>query len=89
VSLFIAGLAFDTGSLRTEAKIGTLTASIVAAASGAAIFTIVARSTPTDAGDEPDDAAADGGTMTCRASGGTTLAMARRRVRLGTAPITG
>ncbi len=52
VSLFIAGLAFDTGSLRTEAKIGTLTASIVAAASGAAIFTIVARSTPTDAGDE-------------------------------------
>ena len=55
VSLFIAGLAFDTGSLQTEAKIGTLTASIIAAASGAAIFTIVARSTPTDAGDEPDD----------------------------------
>ena len=45
VSLFITGLAFDTGSLQDDAKIGTLTASIIAAAAGAAIFTVVARST--------------------------------------------
>jgi Na+:H+ antiporter, NhaA family len=44
VSLFITGLAFDTVGPQHDAKIGTLTASIVAAAGGAGIFTIVARS---------------------------------------------
>lgn len=45
VSLFITDLAFDTVALQESAKIGILTASIVAAAAGGAIFTIVARST--------------------------------------------
>ena len=44
VSLFITGLAFDTASLQDDAKIGTLAASVIAAAAGAAIFAVVARS---------------------------------------------
>jgi NhaA family Na+:H+ antiporter len=45
VSLFITDLAFDTVALQESAKIGILIASIIAAAAGGAIFTIVARST--------------------------------------------
>jgi NhaA family Na+:H+ antiporter len=47
VSLFIAGLAFDEPALRTDAKIGTLLASLVAAAVGAIVLVIVGRSAPT------------------------------------------
>ncbi|MEO6159359.1 MAG: Na+/H+ antiporter NhaA [Ilumatobacteraceae bacterium] len=43
VSLFIAGLAFDHPGLQTDAKIGTLLASIIAAAVGATILSIVGR----------------------------------------------
>lgn len=47
VSLFIAGLAFDDPALRTDAKIGTLLASLVAAAVGTIVLVIVGRSAPT------------------------------------------
>ena len=47
VSLFIAGLAFDDPALQTDAKIGTLLASVLAAAAGAMILVIVGRSAPT------------------------------------------
>ncbi len=50
VSLFITGLAFDELRLQDDAKIGTLTASIVAALAGWAVFSRVARPArhPTD-----------------------------------------
>ncbi len=43
VSLFITGLAFDRMGLQDDAKIGTLSASIVAAIVGWAVFSWVAR----------------------------------------------
>jgi NhaA family Na+:H+ antiporter len=43
VSLFITGLAFESDALQDDAKIGTLVASIVAAAVGALILIVVAR----------------------------------------------
>jgi Na+:H+ antiporter, NhaA family len=43
VSLFIAGLAFDRTELQDDAKLGILTASIVAAAAGWAIFSRAGR----------------------------------------------
>ena len=43
VSLFITGLAFDDGALQTDAKIGTLTASLVAAVAGAFALTLANR----------------------------------------------
>ena len=48
VSLFIAGLAFDTAGRQADAKIGTLAASIVAAVGGAVVLAIVARSISAD-----------------------------------------
>lgn len=46
VSLFITGLAFNANDLQDQAKIGILAASLIAALSGAAIFTIVGRRVP-------------------------------------------
>jgi len=64
VSLFITGLAFDTVSLQDDAKIGTLVASIVAAAAGTAVFAVVARSprrrVAADGPGEPDHTTTDG-----------------------------
>lgn len=46
VSLFITGLAFDTGTLQDDAKIGILIASISAAIIGATIFVLADRRPP-------------------------------------------
>jgi Na+:H+ antiporter, NhaA family len=46
VSLFITGLAFDTGTLQDDAKIGILIASISAALIGATIFVLADRHPP-------------------------------------------
>ncbi len=43
VSLFVTGLAFDDVAMQNDAKLGTLTASIVAAIAGWAVFTWVGR----------------------------------------------
>ena len=43
VSLFIAGLAFDTQSLQADAKIGILVASVTAAILGAVVFVVADR----------------------------------------------
>ena len=43
VSLFVTGLAFDDVGLQDDAKLGTLTASIVAALAGWAVFARVHR----------------------------------------------
>jgi NhaA family Na+:H+ antiporter len=43
VSLFVTGLAFDSPTLQDDAKIGTLLASIVAAATGATVLAVTAR----------------------------------------------
>ena len=46
VSLFITGLAFDTGTLQDDAKIGILLASISAAIIGATLFVLADRRPP-------------------------------------------
>jgi Na+:H+ antiporter, NhaA family len=43
VSLFIAGLAFDSEVLQDDAKLGTLIASVIAAVAGAVVLLLVAR----------------------------------------------
>jgi Na+:H+ antiporter, NhaA family len=43
VSLFITGLAFDSPALQDDAKIGTVGASVVAAITGALVFTVTGR----------------------------------------------
>ena len=43
VSLFITGLAFESPALQDDAKIGTLAASVVAAITGALVFTVTGR----------------------------------------------
>jgi NhaA family Na+:H+ antiporter len=48
VSLFVTGLAFDEVSLQDDAKLGTLTASIVAAIAGWAVFSWAGRTDRTD-----------------------------------------
>ena len=53
VSLFVTGLAFDDVALQDDAKLGTLTASVVAALAGSAVFTRVNRTTEIGAG--PDE----------------------------------
>ena len=50
VSLFIADLAFESGALQDDAKIGTLIASVVAAISGATVLVLTARRTRPDSG---------------------------------------
>jgi Na+:H+ antiporter, NhaA family len=45
VSLFVTGLAFDSQVLQDDAKIGTLIASVVAAAGGAIILGLAGRTT--------------------------------------------
>ncbi|MEJ7562243.1 MAG: Na+/H+ antiporter NhaA, partial [Ilumatobacteraceae bacterium] len=45
VSLFITGLAFDSEALQADAKIGTLLASVVAAAVGTIVLTLTAART--------------------------------------------
>jgi len=45
VSLFIAGLAFDSELLQDDAKLGTLIASVIAAIAGAVVLTIAGRRT--------------------------------------------
>ncbi|MBA3309052.1 MAG: Na+/H+ antiporter NhaA [Nocardioidaceae bacterium] len=52
VSLFITGLAFESDALQDDAKIGTLVASIVAAAVGALILIVVARDGESSAASE-------------------------------------
>ena len=47
VSLFVTGLAFDDVGLQDDAKLGTLSASIVAAIAGWAVFSRVGRRSPT------------------------------------------
>jgi NhaA family Na+:H+ antiporter len=53
VSLFIAGLAFDTAHLLTEAKVGIMVASAVSALSGAFLLHRVRPSLPPDAEPTP------------------------------------
>ncbi len=43
VSLFVAGLAFDAGDVRDEAKVGILVASVIAAAIGSAILVLASK----------------------------------------------
>ena len=43
VSLFITGLAFDSEAVASEAKVGILVGSMVAAALGALVLTAAAR----------------------------------------------
>jgi NhaA family Na+:H+ antiporter len=43
VSLFVTGLAFGEGALATDAKVGVLVASVVAAAAGSAVLVIAGR----------------------------------------------
>jgi NhaA family Na+:H+ antiporter len=60
VSLFITELAFGAVGLQDDAKIGTLTASVVAASAGAGIFAVVGRSTgPPSPGAAGDDEIVD------------------------------
>jgi NhaA family Na+:H+ antiporter len=47
VSLFVTGLAFPTAELATDAKVGVLVASAVAAAVGAIVLVLAARSSAT------------------------------------------
>jgi Na+:H+ antiporter, NhaA family len=47
VSLFVTGLAFDSKILQDDAKIGTLIASVVAAAGGAIILGVAGRKSRT------------------------------------------
>jgi NhaA family Na+:H+ antiporter len=55
VSLFITGLAFDTGTLQDDAKIGILIASISAAILGATIFVLADRRPPRSPRADPAD----------------------------------
>jgi NhaA family Na+:H+ antiporter len=65
VSLFISDLAFESGALQDDAKIGTLTASVVAAISGATVLVFTARRT------RPAPAASAVGASNGRAAGET------------------
>ncbi len=60
VSLFITGLAFDDLAMQADAKIGTLIASVIAAAAGAIIFSVTARqAAPPQATERPKIPGAD------------------------------
>jgi NhaA family Na+:H+ antiporter len=58
VSLFVTGLAFSDVAIQDDAKIGILTASIIAALAGAALLVATSRRAPSDTTDEagaPED----------------------------------
>jgi NhaA family Na+:H+ antiporter len=47
VSLFVTGLAYDDGAMQSDAKLGILVASVVAAGLGAAVLSRAVRPAPT------------------------------------------